>query len=194
MTQDDLFENALASYGRALERLVYAYEADPDKRGDLLQEIHIALWRSLKTFEERCSLRTWVYCIAHNTAMAHITRQRRVAFQHLVSLEVIDAIADEKDHASQQNQQSDIDRLLKLIHRLTPLDRQLMLLYLEDMEAAAIAEIMGISANNVRVQIHRIKKVLARRFHARRHSVADDDHDDAIRIPSAAASPSRFAP
>ena len=53
-----------------------------------------------------------------------------------------------------------------MIHRLNPVDRQLMLLYLEDMDAGSIAEIMGISTNNVRVQIYRIKKVLARRFHA----------------------------
>jgi len=39
-----------------------------------------------------------------------------------------------------------------------------MLLYLEDMDAASIGEIVGISTNNVRVQIHRIKKILGRRF------------------------------
>jgi RNA polymerase sigma-70 factor (ECF subfamily) len=165
MKQDDLYEEAAAKYGRALERLVYAYEADPDKRGDLLQQIHIALWRSFKTFEGRCSVQTWVYCIAHNTATYYITRQRRATL-HLVSLEELDSMPDRIDHAEQHGQRIDADRLLKLIHRLNPVDRQLMLLYLEDIDAASIAEIMGISTNNVRVQIHRIKKVLARRFHA----------------------------
>jgi DNA-directed RNA polymerase specialized sigma24 family protein len=56
------------------------------------------------------------------------------------------------------------ERLLKLIHRLRPLDRQLMLLYLEDIDASSIGEIVGISTNNVRVQIHRIKKILRERF------------------------------
>jgi len=166
MRQDDLYEEAAATYGRALERLVYAYEADPDKRRDLLQEIHIALWHSFKTFEDRCSLRTWVYCIAHNTATSHITRQRRGILGHLVSLEELDSMPDRSDNAEQHEKRSNADRLLKLIHRLNPVNRQLMLLYLEDMDAASIAEIMGISTDNVRVQIHRIKKVLARRFHA----------------------------
>jgi RNA polymerase sigma-70 factor (ECF subfamily) len=165
MGQDDLYEEAAATYGRALERLVYAYEADPDKRSDLLQQIHIALWRSFKTFEGRCSVRTWVYCIAHNTAAYYISRQRRATLQ-LVSLEQLDSMPDRIEHADRHDQRFDAARLLKLIHRLNPVDRQLMLLYLEDMDAAAIAEIMGISTNNVRVQIHRIKKVLARRFHA----------------------------
>jgi RNA polymerase sigma-70 factor, ECF subfamily len=166
MRQDDLYEEAAATYGRAMERLVYAYEADPDKRGDLLQEIHIALWRSFKTFEDRCSLRTWVYCIAHNTATSYVTRQRRATWCHLVSLEELDSMPERSDHAEQHDQRFNADRLLQLIHRLNPVDRQLMLLYLEDMDAASIAEIMGISTNNVRVQIYRIKKVLARRFHA----------------------------
>jgi RNA polymerase sigma-70 factor (ECF subfamily) len=165
MRQDELYEKAAAAFGRALERLVYGYEVNPDKRGDLLQEIHIALWRSFKTFEDRCSLRTWVYCIAHNTATAYITRQRRASL-HLVSLEELDSMPDDSDNAGQADQRFNAERLLKLIHRLNPVGRQLMLLYLEDMDAASIAEIMGISTNNVRVQIHRIKKVLARQFHA----------------------------
>jgi len=45
-----------------------------------------------------------------------------------------------------------------------------MLLYLEDLDAASIGDIMGISAGNVRVQVHRIKTILARRFHAGGHA------------------------
>jgi RNA polymerase sigma-70 factor (ECF subfamily) len=40
-----------------------------------------------------------------------------------------------------------------------------MLLYLEGMDAESIGEVAGISTGNVRVQIHRIKAALARRFH-----------------------------
>ena len=45
------YEEAIAAYGGALERLTRAYEPDPELRRDLLQEIHIALWRSLAAFE-----------------------------------------------------------------------------------------------------------------------------------------------
>jgi RNA polymerase sigma-70 factor (ECF subfamily) len=41
---------------------------NPEDRRDLLQEIHLALWRSFATFDDRCSLRTWVYRVAHNVA------------------------------------------------------------------------------------------------------------------------------
>ena len=60
-----------------------------------------------------------------------------------------------------------LERLLDLIQRLKPLDRQVILSYLEGMDAAAIGEITGISASNAATKIHRIKQMLARQFHAR---------------------------
>ncbi len=40
-----------------------------------------------------------------------------------------------------------------------------MLLYLEDLPAAEIAEVTGLSSGAVAVKVHRLKAVLARRFH-----------------------------
>jgi RNA polymerase sigma-70 factor (ECF subfamily) len=57
------------------------------------------------------------------------------------------------------------DRLLELIQQLEPLDRQVMLAYLEGLDAASTAEITGLSTRNVATKVHRIKSVLARRFH-----------------------------
>ena len=163
--QDDLFHEAIAGYGAALDRLVRAYEADPDKRRDLSQEIQLAVWRSLERFEARCSLRTWVYRVAHNTSSNYIVRQRRARISNLSTLEEIEAAPDPADHHRTTEERIAIDRLMQLIHRLKPMDRQVMLLYLEDMDAESIGEITGISAGNVRVLIHRVKNILARQFH-----------------------------
>ena len=95
--QDELYEEVAASYGAPLGRLARAYEADPDKRRDLLQEIDIALWRSLENFGERCSLRTWVYRVAHNVATSHIVRQRRDNLRTFLSLDVLDSMAAAED-------------------------------------------------------------------------------------------------
>ena len=64
----ELYERAVADYGNALKRLTRAYEADADRRRDVLQEIHMALWESLARFDGRSALGTWVYRVAHNTA------------------------------------------------------------------------------------------------------------------------------
>jgi len=163
-SQDDLYEQAAAAYGDALGRLVRAYELDPERRRDLLQEIHLALWRSFEKFEARCSVRTWVYRIAHNIATSYVIRQRRATSELLLSLEEIDSVPRPGDSVRDAHERMDIERLLRLIHQLKPPDREIMLLYLEDLDAAAIGEIMEMSAVNVRSKIHRIKTVLARGF------------------------------
>jgi RNA polymerase sigma-70 factor (ECF subfamily) len=165
VNQDDLYREAAAAYGVALQRLARAYEADADKRRDLLQDIHLAIWRSFEKFEERCSQRTWVYRVAHNTAASYVTRQHQLNSKSLLSLKEVEDAPTTSDHEHDSGQRMALDRLLRLIHRLKPFDRQLMLLYLEDLDANAIGEITGISAGNVRIQIHRIKIILSRRFH-----------------------------
>jgi RNA polymerase sigma-70 factor (ECF subfamily) len=52
-----------------------------------------------------------------------------------------------------------------LVQRLKPVDRQVIPLYLEGMDAGAIGEITSLSPGNVATKIHRIKNILARAFH-----------------------------
>jgi len=54
--------------------------------------------------------------------------------------------------------------LLDLIYQLKPLDRQIILLYLEGEAAGPIAEVTGISAPNVATKIHRIKRMLTQKY------------------------------
>ena len=163
-SQDDLYQDAADKYGSALERLARAYEADPEKRRDLIQEIHFQLWRSFQRFDDRCSQRTWVYRVAHHVAASHVLRERRI-FSSLVSLEELEMLPD-KDHGQfAVDQHINLERLSMLIQQLKPLDRQVVISYLEGMDAAAIGEITGLSSGNVAVRIHRIKNILARRFH-----------------------------
>jgi len=163
-SQDKLFEEALSLYGGALERLARAYEADPEARRDLIQEIQIALWRSFTGFDQRCSLRTWVYRVAHNTAATNAGRKARTGRLPLVSVEDLDDVPGRGQEETEAARRHALDRLLDLIQSLKPLDRQVMLAYLEGLDAAETAEITGLSARNVATKIHRIKSVLARRF------------------------------
>lgn len=159
-SKDDLYKEASAACGAALRRLARGYEADPEARRDLLQEIHVELWRSLRLFDGRCSLRTWVYRVAHNVAASHIVRNRR-ASAGLFDLEALEREPG-FDGEAQANRQYTVSRLLDRIYRLRPLDRQIILLYLEGEQAGSIAEVTGLSAANVATRIHRIKRLLNR--------------------------------
>ena len=164
--QDELYQEAAMTYGAALERLAHAYEANPEACRDLVQEIHIALWRSCEGFDHRCSLRTWVYRVAHNVAASHVIRQRRHKSQLLVGLEELENRPDKNSVERVMDRSHALARLLALIQSLKPLDRQVILCYLEGLDAASIGEITGLSAANVATKIHRVKNILVRRFHA----------------------------
>jgi RNA polymerase sigma-70 factor, ECF subfamily len=163
-SQDVLYEEAAGTFGAALERLAGSYEADGEKRRDLLQDIHLAIWRSFERFAGNCSLRTWVYRVAHNVAASHVMRHQRASKRPFVSLDEIDDLPVTSDSDDVLDRRRSLTTLIELIRQLKPIERQVILLYLEGTDAAAIAEITGISASNVATKIHRIKKILAGRF------------------------------
>jgi RNA polymerase sigma-70 factor, ECF subfamily len=159
-----LYRDAAERYGSSIERLASGYEADPEKRRDLSQDIHFQLWRSFQRYDARCSLRTWVYRVAHYVAASHVLRERKI-FSNLVSVEELEVLPDKEQGQFAVDQLRDLERLSALIRKLKPLDRQVIISYLEDMDAVSIGEITGLSPGNVAMKIHRIKKILARRFH-----------------------------
>jgi RNA polymerase sigma-70 factor, ECF subfamily len=161
--RDELYETAIGEFGRALDRLAAGYEADPEKRLDLRQDIHFQLWRSFEVFDGRCSLKTWTFRVAHNTAVSYVNRERRNN-TGFVSLEEIELTAPSEDRQPDIDQQRALQQLSEFIRQLKPLDRQIMISHLEDMDTATIAEITGLSPANVGMKIHRIKNILSSRF------------------------------
>jgi RNA polymerase sigma-70 factor, ECF subfamily len=164
--QEEYWRQAACEYGAALERLAWAYEADPDRRRDLIQEIHFGLWRSFGNFDARCSLRTWIYRVAHNVATSHVIRQRKRNALVFLTLEDIEAQEAPQNVEESTDRQQALARVLALIQGLELLDRQLILAYLEGLDAESMSQITGLSAANVWTKIHRIKNVLIRQFHS----------------------------
>jgi RNA polymerase sigma-70 factor, ECF subfamily len=163
VSQDSLYEQAANAYGSSLDRLARAYELDSEARRDLLQDIHLHLWRSFAHFDGRCSLRTWVYRVAHNIATGHVMRQRRIR-DRLASIEHIETMPGGDQGELAASQAEALERLSMLIQRLKPLDRQIIVSYLEGMDAGSIGEITGLSPANIAMKVHRIKNILRRWF------------------------------
>jgi RNA polymerase sigma-70 factor (ECF subfamily) len=158
------YAKAAAEFGRSLARMAVAHEFDRAQQQDLLQEIHLALWRSFAGFRNQCSLRTWVYRVAHNTASTYVRRQKRFRLSRLISLEELEDLPGESDTERALDESALIGKLRATVQRLKPLDRDVMLLYLEGTDAATIGEVTGLSPANVAQKIHRTKKVLQRYF------------------------------
>jgi RNA polymerase sigma factor (sigma-70 family) len=168
--QDAAYERVAAEFGPAVERLARAYERDAEWRRDLLQEVHFALWRSFEHFDGRCSLRTWVYRVAHNAAASHVARRLRAGKEKQVTIEELVDMPGGADPEHEAGERQDLMRLFALIARMQSPDRQVMVLYLEGLDAAEIGEIAGLTPAAVAARIHRIKLLLKHSFHAsKRH-------------------------
>ena len=161
--QDQAYSHAAVSHAAAIERLARGYEADPELCRDLVQEIHVELWRSFAYFNGDCSERSWVYRIAHNVAVSHLIKRKRLNAESLTTLDEIAELAGQSndDPEASAGDRQIVTQLLTTIHRLKPADRQVMLLYLEDLSAAEIGEVTGLSAGAVAVRVHRLKAILA---------------------------------
>lgn len=168
---DALFEKIAADFGAPLARLARAHEADPALAQDLLQDIHLAIWRSLPGFGGRCSLRTWVYRVAHNVAATHVTRQqRRRRVGDLVDLDDLDIPAEDLEMGAVLDEARMLERMRDLVQRLKPLDREVFVLYLEGLAMEEIAEIAGLTQTNTGTKIHRIRRLLSEQLASKEHS------------------------
>lgn len=164
--QDAQYQTAVDAHAADIARFVAGYEYHPVRRQELLQEVHLALWQSLACYRAQCSLRTWVYRVAHNVGVSHVQRSRRMAERNGSALEDIAPTIDERTDIAMVDRELDLGKVMELVHSLAPIDRQVMLLYLEDLDAAAIGEVTGLSARNVATKIHRLKALLTHRLDA----------------------------
>jgi RNA polymerase sigma-70 factor (ECF subfamily) len=161
---DALIERVAQEYAAPLARLARAHEADAALQQDLLQEIYLALWRSFPAFQNRCSLRTWVYRVAHNVAATHVVRAKRRRTSQLVNLDDVEIADESTDFGADIDETRALARVSELIQKLKPIDRQVIILHLEGLSRDDIAEIAGLSFSNVAIKIHRIKLLLTRAF------------------------------
>jgi RNA polymerase sigma-70 factor (ECF subfamily) len=153
------YEDLLQRYLPALRRLVRSYVRDPLAQQDLLQEIAMGLWTALPRFRGDASERTWLYRVAHNTAISFSTGQNRRAKREQAGA----APEREAPDASPESVVIDAQRRARLwsaIDDLPLVDRQIVVLHLEGLSAAEIEAVTGLSAGNVAVRLTRARKRL----------------------------------
>ena len=149
------FQTLVDEHKKILYKVCNSYCRDRDARDDLAQEIIIQLWRSFDRFDERYRFSTWMYRIALNVAISFYRRENtRTRFVISDEEHLLEAI-DEKE-----NQPDDIRLLYEFIDGLDPLNKALVLLYLDGNNYQEIANVLGISETNAATKINRLKNKL----------------------------------
>jgi len=155
--RNTLFQRILDEYAGAVHRLCGGYERNEAQRHELEQEVLLNLWRALPRFRGDASLRTWMYRVAHNTASRHVSRAVRSPKTTTNETRIHREAAPNAGPEEAMAQADDRALLQDCIGRLKTLDREIILLYLEDLPQPEIAEVTGLSQANVSTRIHRIK-------------------------------------
>lgn len=135
-------------------RVCYMYATDREHLNDLYQETAINLWQGMEKFKGDSKLSTWIYRTTLNTCISYFRKNHR--HDDTESLEILmEFPADDSERTEQ------LREMYRLITRLRKLDRAIILLWLDEKSYDEIAEITGLSRNNVASRLHRIKSQLS---------------------------------
>jgi RNA polymerase sigma-70 factor (ECF subfamily) len=165
--QESQFKQWLADHVGSVLKIARAYTVTPEDAQDLVQEILLQVWRSFPQFEGRSSPATWFYRVALNTALGWKRNEHRRRTHHCPIVELDDPPAAGSDSAEQAAQRELLERLYAAIRRLPATDAALILLHLEELSYAEIAEVLGISESNVGVKLTRTRQRLADEMNGR---------------------------
>ena len=127
----------------------YMFARDKDEAADHFQDVLINLWKGIGKFRNDSEISTWVYRVSLNTCISADRKKRKMP---TTRLDMNIDLFDDDDTDSRQ-----IQVLRQRIQRLQPLDRAIVLLWLESLSYQEIADIVGLTPKNISVRLTRIR-------------------------------------
>ncbi|MGB5940251.1 MAG: sigma-70 family RNA polymerase sigma factor [Rhodanobacter sp.] len=156
--QQQRFESLLHEHRRIVFKVAGLYSRSAADRDDLVQEISAQLWRSFGSYDEgRAKFSTWLYRIALNVAISQARRWPEADRFEPLEAHHLETVGGGEPIPEQDER---LTALYAFIGQLDPLNRALILLYLEDRSYTEMAEILGLSETNVATKLGRIKQKL----------------------------------
>ncbi|GAB3285024.1 sigma-70 family RNA polymerase sigma factor [Larkinella harenae] len=153
-----MFLQQLNQHLAVAHKISRVYQSDADERADLLQEMIYQLWKAYPSFHGKAKFSTWMYSVCLNTALTYQRKVKRWRHEALGSVheQIPDALPNDQQEASL--------RLFEAIAELAPLNKAIVILYLDGLSYEEIATVMGLSISNVSVRLVRIRKQLEMRL------------------------------
>ena len=138
-----------------LHKVCSVYARSKPDYDDLYQDIVLQLWRSFPSFRGQSRFSTWMYRVALNLAMTRLRRRELLDFREGQDLDRFPAAPPDVETAEQ------LEMVYRAIGTLTPVDRAIVLMWLDDLSYREIGDTLGLSEKNVGVKLSRIRKQLA---------------------------------
>lgn len=155
MKPSDAFVALINQHRAILHKICRLYADSNHDRQDLYQEIMIQLWKSFPGFRNESLFGTWLYRVALNTAIGGLRKKK---------VKTVNYEPGQMQGLPQMEQTNDEEMQLQLLYKamgqLNEIDRAMVMLYLEDKSYDEMEAILGISQNNLRVKMNRVREKL----------------------------------
>lgn len=154
---DRQFTEMVRRHEKIIFSVCYFYASLDVPFEDMKQETLLALYNGFRNFRNECKESTWVYRVCINSC---IFSQRKL--KHRISTVSIENIptasyGTEFDDGLRER----LEWLYKAVSTLNPLDRAVIMMWLDELSYDEIADNMGIPRNTVATRLHRIKDKLS---------------------------------
>lgn len=158
--KSEQFEHILNRYSGQVFNLITHIVPCKEDAEELTQDVFIKVFRLLSSFKEESSFSTWIYRIATNTALS-AARKRKHDTLHLDDAVYPNIPDDIIDEALDNDSEEQLLRLSDAIEMLNADERALITLYyMNEKPVAEVASVLGLTASNVKIKLHRIRKKL----------------------------------
>ncbi len=161
-----LFTAWISAHAGLLHRVANGFASGAD-RDDLMQELLLAVWRAVPAFAGASKESTFIYRVAHNAALTW----RRGTATYTRQVERFAAQPRPQAVAPASRDEEALEAIYEAIRQLPPVDRSLIMLQLDGVSYAAIAEIHGLTENHVGVRLNRIRRKLAELLQEKAHEL-----------------------
>lgn len=146
-----LFNSIMAEHDSMISRLCFGYSRTRDEFQDLRQDTYVNIWQGLESFCGTSSLKTWIYRVTLNTCVSTLRKRKKEG----ISLDV-SGLSDLIDDSEETMQM--ISELHKAIDHLGPVDKAIVMMWLDDMSYDEMAEATGIGRNTLATRLRRAKE------------------------------------
>ncbi len=156
IANEHLFSEIISSQGTHIASVCLSFAHSREEFEDLRQDVLLNIWRGLGKFRRDSSLSTWIYRITLNTCVSHMRKNKVSERQAIAFNEFYEELFDDTSSEKVELYRT----MYRMIGSLKPLDRSMMLLWLDEKPYTEIAEIMGMSRNAVASRLKRAKEQL----------------------------------
>lgn len=149
-------------YETGIFRLALSILGDPADANEVMQETFLSALRALPSYQEKQSLKAWLYTIALNHSRSHL-RKRKVIERLKTTLTSIFRVETQKqtlpeDAAIQNEKEAAIWRSLNQLderHRVV-----VILRYFHELSVAEISEVLSVNEGTIHSRLHTAREKL----------------------------------